>query len=51
MKDADLSADAKCGVATAAVWAWLVRLDESVPDQRLPMSLRQRVLRSRKRRQ
>jgi hypothetical protein len=51
MRDADLSADAKCGVATAAVWAWLVRLDESVPDQRLPMSLRQSVLRSRKRRQ
>ena len=51
LRHADLPAEAKYGVAAAAVWAWLVRLDESVPDQRLPMSVRQRALRSRKRRQ
>ena len=43
LRDADVPAQARWGVRAAAVWAWLVRLDESLPDRRLPTSLRRRL--------
>jgi hypothetical protein len=40
--DTDVPTQAWWGVRAAAVWAWLVRLDESLPDRRLPTSVRRR---------
>ena len=42
LRDADVPAQARWGVRAAAAWAWLVRLDESLPDRRLPTSVRRR---------
>ncbi|SFU03633.1 Glycosyltransferase like family 2 [Geodermatophilus amargosae] len=43
LRDADVPARARWGVRAAATWAWLVRLDESLPDRRLPTSVRRRL--------
>jgi hypothetical protein len=48
LRDGDVPPGARRGVVGAAVWAWLVRLDESLPDRRLPTSVRRRAQHLRK---